>query len=217
MGSIKDLLPRWSSFFSDNKKLIRDILCTIDSSGQRINPGREEIFSIYHMMDPEDIRVVIIGQSPYPDDNACGIPFVSKVGKVPKTLEVMRDEIYFEYDVRVGDPNGMVLSWVKEGVFIINAAPTIGINTDKEYLKDHYILWREYMVNLVSYVCRKEVPSLLLGKDAWSFEESVSSECIIKVPHPVSRSDKKFLGSGLFTSTNSYLRSKGLEEIQWCF
>jgi uracil-DNA glycosylase len=208
-------LPKWKSFFRNNSSLLEDILDTIDRSGQNIRPDRSDVLGIYRLLSPQKIRVIIMGQSPYPDDNACGIPFVSKKGLIPKTLSILKEEIALEYGIQVHDPNDMVESWVSQGVFIVNSSPTIGIGKDKPYMYDHSILWREFMMKLVEFISKKEVPVLLLGKDAWEFEQSSSSECIIKVPHPVSRGDKKFVGCMLFSKTNEYLETRGLSTISW--
>jgi uracil-DNA glycosylase len=193
---------------------LKDILERIDESGQEIRPRREDVLGIYGLLSPEEIKVVIIGQSPYPDDNASYIPFISKLNKKPRTLQVLCQEVKLEYGVDISNPNSMIEKWVKQGVFIINSCPTIGIRGDDPSSFNHSILWRELMENLVKYICTRKIPLLLFGKEAWYFEQCSSSEFVRKVPHPVSR-DGKFIGCMIFTKTNKYLENIGKEIIEW--
>lgn len=206
----------WKEFFDEeNVNLLDSIITCIDDSGQDIMPMRDEVLRMFTLMKPVDIRVVIVGQSPYPNSDACGIPFVSAKGNVTASLGNMKKEISMEFGKPyIKDPNSMVENWTKQGVFMINASLTIGLSGE-EYLRDHSVVWREFIIKLLEYIGKENIPFLLFGKDAWGFEENIRSGCILKVPHPVSRGDKKFLGCMVFTNANKFLRSIGSREITW--
>lgn len=209
-------MDQWSDFFDDDTiNLLNSIVENIDRSGQDIRPQRDEVLEIFALIAPKKIKAIIIGQSPYPNDEACGIPFVSKSDNVTMSLKILKKEIEMEYG-SVKDPNRMVKSWVEQGVFIINSSPTIGLD-GKEYLRDHSIIWREFLIKLMRYIGKETIPILLFGKDAWSFEDHVNSACVLKVPHPVSRGENKFLGCMVFTNTNKFLRGMSLGEVMWAF
>jgi|SRR3979490_1793084 len=206
----------WKDFLCDeNVNLLDSITKYIDESQQKIRPNKDEVLEIFTLINPKEIRAIIIGQSPYPNDDACGIPFVSANNNVPASLQNIVYEIEIEYGkCNIKDPNDMIRNWILQGVFIINTSPTIGIS-GKEYLRDHSIIWKEFMIKLLEYITKDTIPVLLFGKDAWSFEENIKSKCILKVPHPVSRGDRKFLGCMVFTDTNKYLKSISSTEITW--
>jgi len=215
----------WNDFFTKERiDLLNSIFDTIDTSGQNILPDRVDVLEIFGramILENYRPRTVIIGQSPYPSaDDACGVPFVSKSRRCPKSLEMLKLEIEMEYGRTIADANAMVLSWVKdEMVFIMNKSPTMGIGLPRDisYLEDHSVLWGEFMDDLIRFLTRdKQIPVILMGKMAWELEAVVKkSECVIKVPHPVSRGDKKFVGCGVFTDVNKYLESVGRSQIRW--
>lgn len=156
-------------------------------------------------MQPKDIRVVIVGQSPYADGNACGIPFVSKNG-MTKTLKNIAKELSRQYQYADNvDINNVVMGWINEGVFMLNMAFTIGVPPPDmkqcdEYVLNHDVLWEEFVRNLVRYIAKKKkkqkIPIILLGAVAWGLEdELMSSYTIIKAPFPTR---DEFIGSGVF-------------------
>lgn len=169
-------------------------------------------------IQPKDIRVVVVGQSPYADGNACGIPFVTKSGKVTKTLKNIGKEIYRQYKYSTAakdDINKVVTQWINEGVFMMNMSFSIGIapqNMPKhdEYVLNHDIIWEEFVRNLVRFIAetkKKKIPIILLGTVAWGLEDEIMSAfTIIKAPFPTR---DEFVGSGIFAKCDE------LVEINW--
>jgi uracil-DNA glycosylase len=206
--------PGWKKFFHSNWELISDILLTLHGSQYRFAPDNHEIFHMLYEMRPEDIRVVIVGQSPYADGNACGIPFVTKNGNT-KTLQNIAKELsrQYRYPSTIKDVNEVVMRWIDEGVFMMNMSFSIGIRSTcmrecDEYVLNHDILWEEFVRNLVKYIARKEkIPILLLGSVAWGLEDEIMSTYnIIKVPLPTR---DEFIGSGVFGKCDEFV------EINW--
>lgn len=156
-------------------------------------------------MRPEDIRVVIVGQSPYADGNACGIPFVTKSGKATKTLQNIAKELSRQYRYStVKNINEVIMQWTDRGIFMLNMSFTIGIPSlgmaqHDEYVLNHDVLWEEFVRNLVRYIAKRrkeKIPILLFGAVAWGLEdELMSSYTIIKAPFPTR---DEFIGSGVF-------------------
>ena len=215
------MMDMWNEFFSSQvRSLLRSITHTIDNSGQDILPQRDEVLEIFCRISPKNVKVIIIAQGPYPSAmDACGIPFVSKSRRVPTSLENIKYEIERQYKTCIGNPNEMILSWIHdEGVFLLNNSPTLGINLPSHhiYLRDHSVVWREFMSYLLPFLTKDpDIPIILMGNVAWELETFIRSKCILKVPHPVSRGDKSFIGCGVFENVNNYLRSLGKAEIVW--
>lgn len=214
-------MDEWEEFFNPKiHGLLRSIMDTIDNSGQDILPDRDKVLEIFCRVPPSNIKMVMIAQSPYPSaDDACGIPFISKIGRVPKSLGVITREVELEYKTRVRDPNSMILSWISKGAFIINSSPTLGINIpDKHsYLGDHSVVWREFMSHLLPFLTGDpDIPVILMGSVAWELETFTKhSKCVIKTPHPVSRGDKQFIGCGVFSKIDKYFESIGRQSLEW--
>jgi uracil-DNA glycosylase len=206
----------WENFFRSNWALIDDILSTLYASSYNFAPKNVEVFRMLYEMRPEDIRVVIVGQSPYADGNACGIPFVTKSGTVTKTLQNIAKELSRQYrysTIAKTNINDVIMGWINEGVFMLNMSFTIGIPTSMqqhEYVLNHDVLWEEFVRNLVRYIAKKKknkIPILLLGAVAWGLEdELMSSYTIIKSPFPTR---DEFIGSGIFAKCDE------LVEVNW--
>jgi uracil-DNA glycosylase len=190
----------WRDFLEkdSNLELLNSILDTIDNSGQKIQPDKVDVLKIFRMLAPDDIKVVIVAQSPYETSDAGGIPFVSKRGNIPKTLEVLKNEVENIYGCRIYDPNKMIYRWIKQGVFLLNSSLTIGVDDHiPRYLRDHFDLWHEFIAKVLEYICTKDIPVILMGSVAWKYAVHIASSPI-KTPHPVSRGDKKFSGEESF-------------------
>lgn len=209
----------WKKFFRRNKNIIDDIIKTLDNysakSQNMYYPDKELIFDIFHRLSPKKIKVIMVGQSPYPNENACGIPFVTSSGETTKTLENLHKELKLEYPdlhLRSQDMNTLITkSWIRQGVFLLNMSMTIGktTNVKENYLEDHSVIWEEFIRNVVSYITRdKNIPVILMGSASWVIDNRFS----IKVPHPVSRNNN-FIGCGVFLKCNSYLSPE--DTILW--
>lgn len=192
----------WKSFFKKNWELVSDILLAIHESEQVIQPERKDVFRMFYLIRPEDIKVIVVGQSPYPNDHACGIPFLSRKLETTQSLKNIHKELVQEFpavEIKEGDMNDIILSWISQGVFLTNVALTIGIQGRYDYLFDHSIIWQEFIWKVLEYV--GGVPILLMGSLAWKFDTLPSC---IKVPHPVSRGGE-FIGCDVFRKCNDML------------
>jgi len=150
-------------------------------------PARENIFKVFSM-PLQDIRVVIIGQDPYPTPNtAIGRVFaVSKETKIPPSLKVIQQEIANEFVPELKDKestkelenirrilmeensNWKTLEHLEnQGVFLINAALTVETGKIGSHLK----YWENFTKRLVSFIST-EKPCIwfLWGRKAQRFK-----------------------------------------------
>ena len=56
----------WNEFINENIEEINNILSQIDFDNEIIFPKKENIFRSLFYNSPEDIKLVILGQDPYP-------------------------------------------------------------------------------------------------------------------------------------------------------
>lgn len=179
-------MSSWDEFISANEPCLESIIDTLDSSGQVYLPERSEIFKMFKIMKPEEVHVVIIGQSPYSNPaDASGIPFLSKTGRCTESLKaLMREAGAKNYNGMLA--NQAIVGWMNQGVFLLNVSMTVGIKGD---VLDHSVLWKEFTSSFVEYITtmKKNIPVVLMGKDASELESSAKTSNVIKVPHPVAR------------------------------
>lgn len=181
---------------------------------------------MFRMVYPKDVKIVIIGQSPYPNKctiknvpYACGVAFLQNptCSTVPVTLQKMLQELYRDMGVPpTRSPIETLLFWIEQGVMLLNASMTCGVNCP-EYLKDHSVCWMEIMTNIISKISQQVDPIfLLIGQQAWKFETCISSPCI-KVSHPVSRveTNTPWYNSGVFSKVSHMMIDRGQNPIEW--
>lgn len=215
----------WINFFQNNWNIISDILITLDKSGQTYVPNSQDIFKMFYLMEPNDIKVIIISQYPYQNNNACGIPFVTKKeGLITKSLRNIMLELEKEFLIK--PKNAKFLdSWIKQGVFMINFSFSMGINYQKynnqsnshdTSVFDHKILWEEFTRNFIKYIrsIRNDnccIPVILLGQVTWELDDEIRPPLKpIKVSDP--REDS-FIGCNVFLTCNNLLEDNN--KILW--
>jgi uracil DNA glycosylase len=193
-------------------------------------PRLEDAFNMFRMIMPQDVRVVIIAQSPYPGScpatkipYACGPAFLPSPGceTTPATLRNVVSEVYRSYPNKARKlPKVMLLDWIDQGVMLLNSSLTLGTGCPK-YLEDHSVLWKEIMQDIVCTISEHLDPIfVLVGRDAWELGSSVlqkSTERMIKVSHPVARKETStpWLGSGVFSRVSDMMVERGEMPIRW--
>ena len=93
----------------------------------KIYPKPELVFSAFNYFDLKDLKVVIIGQDPYINENqAMGLSFsVPNDMKVPPSLKHVYKCIEHTCNVKMDYTNGDLTNWVKEGVLLLNKTLTV--------------------------------------------------------------------------------------------
>ncbi len=182
---------------------------------------------MFRMLPPDQVRVVFVGQSPYPGycpvskvPYAYGPAFFPSPGCVttPATLRNIIQEASRDLSKPVTrSPSETLLDWIDQGVMLLNASLTLGVDCPA-YLEDHSVLWEEPMHEILTAIAEKLDPIfVLVGKDAWKFESSISASCCIKVSHPVARKETStpWSGSCVFSRVSLAMIEKGMVPIRW--
>ncbi len=192
-----------------------------------IIPAREDIFNMFRMVYPIQVKVVIVAQSPYPGKcpstripYACGPAILPSAGcaTTPATLRNVMSEMCRDLSKPAcRTPRDTLLSWIEQGVMLLNSSLTLGQDCPK-YLEDHSVVWEEIMRDVLSVIQQKSDPVFVfMGKDAWKFETSVGTGRVIKVSHPVARTDTNtpWSGSGVFSSVSNMMVDMETVPIKW--
>lgn len=89
-------------------------------------PSVENIFTAFKYCPLSEVKVVIIGQDPYPKPNeAMGMAFSSGVPGIPYSLKKIFRELESDgYGVRT---NSDLSDWAKQGVFLLNTILTTAV------------------------------------------------------------------------------------------
>ena len=183
-----------------------------------IYPPLHLVYNIFHILKPEDIKVVIIGQDPFHDcDQAMGIAF-----SVPEEIHVLPSlrNIYKElkddgFEVK-DRTNGNLKKWCDQGIFLINSALTVRAHEAGSHSKKWNESFSSQLMRWINENCDPLVV-IMWGNHALNFSKLFSDKHkkIISVhPSPLSAL-RGFFGSKPFSKANKYLLTLGREAIDW--
>lgn len=188
------------------------------ASGERILPPASDVFAALRLTPPSAVRVVILGQDPYPTPgDAHGLAFSVKEGvAVPRSLRSIFTEL--RADVGAGTPaSGSLLPWAKQGVLLLNACLTVEAGRAGSHRGLGWERLTEEAVRHVSDVSPAAV-FMLWGADAQRKRPMIDEGKHLAIasahPSPLS-AGHGFFGSRPFSRANAWLRERGLEPVDW--
>jgi uracil-DNA glycosylase len=189
-----------------NNGSLTNIINFIKDQKTLVFPNREDWFKVYKM--PIDkIKVVIIGQDPYPNYNACGLAFASVTDNTPVSLN--------EIKKASGVARNDLSNWVEQGVFLINSSLT----TIAGQPNSHQGVWYRLIAETIKAIDKncENVVFLLWGAEAQKFEVTSTKHFVIKAEHPVAgpRNKRDWQYNNCFVLANNYLKDAGNDQIQW--
>lgn len=182
-------------------------------------PPKEHIFEALKLTSFENTKVVIVGQDPYHGvGEAHGLSFSVRKGvRVPPSLQNIYKEIHDDLGIDEPKNVGDLTKWAKQGVLLLNAVLTV----EKDKAGSHSNLgWEFFTDNIIKKLNEKETPVvfILWGSFARSkkFYIKNPNHFIVESTHPSPFSAYNgFFGSKPFSKTNDFLKSKGIDPIDW--
>lgn len=167
-------------------------------------PSLENVFRPMLEVDPEHVKVVMIGQDPYKGELPNGQPraigrsfAIARGEKIPYSLAKI-----FKLRGRIRTDQELDL-WVQQGVLLINASPLLYEGSDKISNP-----WRLFTETVVRYVCYKSPNAVfvLMGKNAASFANCFTPETrYVETPHPAAMVKPNFSDSQMFDRIDALL------------
>lgn len=164
-----------------------------------------------------DVRVLIIGQDPYPTPgHAVGLSF--SVGRDVRPLPKSLINIYRELHDDLGIPpaeHGDLTYWFEQGVLLLNRVLTVQPGTPASHRGKG---WEAVTTCAVEALAARGGPlvAILWGRDAQGARSLLGPIPSIKSPHPSPLSAHNgFFGSKPFSRANDALRAQGAEPIDW--
>lgn len=192
-----------------------------------VYPPRTRTFKAFKSTPYDDVRLVILGQDPYPTPgDADGLAFSvsNPVSKTPVTLK----NIFAELKADVGTPtpaSNSLEGWANQGVLLLNTALTLraGSKADRKLHRRwrwNRQGWTTFTDAVISAIADKDerVVFILWGNDARRKAKliDVTRHDIIEGVHPSPLSAYKgFFGSKPFSRANSLLVAARCDPIDW--
>lgn len=232
----EDVHGTWSDFLTGER--IRMINGIADRIGDEVNPESENILR-FLKADLSNVRVIILGQDPYPEKGvATGRAFevgglktwdqpfrqvslkniIRLIHKSYNNITEYGDILSFgeikreimEGRFRILPPDRLFESWEKQGVLLLNTSFSCIPNSPES----HSLLWKDFSQQLIEYISEKyELRWFLWGKRALSMKPLIKKGIFFLSRHPMlcsPRYEDDFLKSDCFASTKHIINWPGI-------
>ena len=193
--------------------------------GQPVYPDRENVFAAMRQTSLLETKVVILGQDPYfnfhpgKGPEAHGLCFSVRQGfPIPPSLRNIFKEI--NNDIYKGEQlstQSDLTRWAKQGVLLLNASFTVIAKQPNSHAN---LGWHQLTDNIIETISQKKKNVVFMLWGAFAQKKRVlidpSRHLILATSHPSPLSAHRgFLGSGVFSRCNAYLKQNHLKEIEW--
>jgi len=191
---------------------ILDTLYQQREQGKRFTPPLKHVFRAFEECPEKDLKVIIIGQDPYPHMNvADGMAFsCGLTGRPQPSLKFIFQEVertvYQDWPT-YQDPD--LKRWANQGVLLINTALTCEI--DK--VGSHYNIWNDFIMYLLDMLnlTKSGLIFILLGAKAQELEAVLGqNHYVLKASHPASAAYNggKWDCNDVFNKANEILKQQ---------
>lgn len=217
----KEFFKDWCNIIDFNElQVVLGKLNTLNP--ELLCPHPNYVFKAFSLCPYENLKVVFLGQDPYPQKGvATGIAFGNwehtPKDKISPSLEVLKEccinyEIphsYIEFD-------NTLESWAKQGVLMLNSALTCQVNNTGS----HTMIWRKFIATILKNLSYRKcgIVYVLFGKQAQTFEPYINSRFnnIVRVEHPAYYARiQKTMPHKVFKDIDNLLIGKYSESIKW--
>jgi uracil-DNA glycosylase len=190
-----------------------------EASPDGVFPKGSQIFRAFDACPFDQVKVVILGQDPYPTPgHAHGLCFSVEpdVKPLPKSL----NNIFKELNDDLGIPiraNGDLNAWAEQGVLLLNSVLTVKSGQADSHSGKGWEIFTDAVIQKLNEN-KEGVVYLLWGSKAQRKAQNVDAQgnLILTSPHPSPLSSYRgFFGCKHFSKTNEYLKSLGKTPINW--
>lgn len=182
---------------------------------ESVMPSKDDLFRAFNL-DIDDIKVVILGQDPYPTKGvADGLAFSTRSTQTPASLRNIFKEL--ESDLGIKKTSNNLEGWMKQGVFLVN---TSFATLEKKPLSLEYLNLSRFTDEVIKLISDREshVAFVLWGNKAIAKEKLINKDkhLVIKSAHPSPLSASRgFFNSKPFSKINSYLKKYHKDPIDF--
>lgn len=211
----KHLEPQFSEpYFMDLTAFI-----SAEYDHEEVYPPAQFVFEAFNRTPFDKVKVVILGQDPYPNPNqAHGLCFSVQDGiALPRSLVNIYKELEAEYHQPFLNRSGNLSHWADQGVLLLNATLTVKAHAAGSHQKKGWETFTDAVVRLLSEQ-REHLVFLLWGSHAQKKGAVIdrTRHLVLETVHPSPLSARRgFFGCNHFLKANDYLRAHGQLEIAW--
>jgi uracil-DNA glycosylase len=218
-----EIPPAWRPLLAEetSQNYFRDLRAFLeaeDAAGAQTLPAREDIFNALALTPPDAVKVLLVGQDPYPTPgHAHGLCFSVRPGvrPLPRSLTNVFKELRDDVGFRL--PNhGCLESWARQGVLLLNTVLTVRAGEAGSHRGRGWERFTDRIIALVNAQPRRVV-FVLWGRDAQKKLPLITGEQhrVVACAHPSPLSARLFFGSRCFSKINQHLVEAGAAPIDW--
>lgn len=198
---------------------LQQFLKAESDAGYQIYPQSSAVFNAFNSSPFNQVKVVILGQDPYPGEHqAHGLSFsVQKGIPLPRSLKNIYKELSTDIPGFNIPAHGNLEQWADQGVLLLNATLTVRAGQPGSHQKRGWEKFTDQVIRRLSDE-RSGIVFLLWGSYAQSKSALIdqSRHHILSSAHPSPLSARRgFYGSGPFSKTNAILEREGKKPIDW--
>jgi len=221
---VNELHPSWLAVLEEEfgkpyMVKLKHFLQQEKETGQIVYPKNADIFNAFNTTHFEDVKVVILGQDPYPGAHqAHGLSFsVQKDIAVPRSLKNIYKELEADIQGFKTPAHGNLEEWAKQGILLLNSTLTVRAGDSASHQKKG---WEEFTDEVIKKLSdkREGLVFILWGNYAQSKIPLIDANKhhIIRSVHPSPLSvERGFWGSKPFSKANEFLVKEGKTTIDW--
>jgi uracil-DNA glycosylase len=218
--------PGWADALepvADRIAAMGDFLRAEVAAGRRYLPAGENVLRAFKQPFA-DVRVLIVGQDPYPTPgHAVGLSFsvAPEVRRLPGSLV----NIFREYSEDLGYPaptTGDLTPWAERGVLLLNRVLTVQPGKPGSHRGKG---WEEVTDQAIRALAARKsagraggepLVAILWGRDARTLAPLLGGIPTVESAHPSPYSAANgFFGSRPFSRANHLLEQEGAEPVDW--
>lgn len=218
-------LPNWCVLFKYHNILeeaviiLKNIELTLKKQALEHEIYPKNPLRLLQYLQPSDIKVIILGQDPYHNENqADGFAFsVPHNMPIPPSLRNIDIELRNSLNVSISK-HGNLSTWVTQGVFLLNTSLTVKAHCAGSHMQ----LWKPFtkqLLHLIQQGCQQPIVYMLWGKHAQQLIDKNNiaiNQLVLESAHPSPLSAYRgFLGNQHFALCNQHLVKHGLTAINW--
>jgi len=208
-----------SFIFSSEFTEILTKLYELSIADKRFTPTLKQLFRAFEECPYDDLKVVFIGQDPYPQLGvADGISFsCGNTNKVQPSLKYIFEEIertvYQEFP-SYQDPD--LSRWSKQGILMLNTALTVEVGK----IGSHYDIWKPFTAYMLDWLNNYN-PGLIyvyMGKKAEEWSELTNDnnyKFTVKHPASAAYNGSKWDSNDIFNKISKLVEENNGQKITW--
>jgi uracil-DNA glycosylase len=211
--------PGWASALApvaDQIAAMGDFLRAEVAAGRPYLPAGPDVLRAFSQPF-DDVRVLIVGQDPYPTPgHPVGLSFsvAPDVRPLPRSLQNIYRELSTDLGISPAS-SGDLTPWTRHGVLLLNRVLTVGPGAPASHRGKG---WEVVTEQAIRALVARPAPlvAILWGRDAQTLQPMLGAVPSIKSAHPSPMSaDRGFFGSRPFSRANALLVEQGGAPVDW--